>query len=241
MKLGYIDESGTEGEEGWFIATAFIIDSNSWMEYDRLPNEIPQDVRTEIDYLKDLRHPQDGLDPDRQHQVSEEIYDRMSRIGFLTISIIVHQPAASNFCDPGDMYNMAFTLLAERFEYILEDENEVGVLFVDERDDRTPRELQQRHYELKRDGSVYANFNRTIGAAAPLRDNESVPMSLADWCSSAVRNHFIRGRPVYYSKIIDHVQRHPSSGEITGSGIKIVPDDRVEELQFHPDNTDFNV
>lgn len=239
MRLGYVDESGTEGEEGWFIVSAFIIDADDWMRYDRLWSELPPDVRSEIDYLKDLRHPHKGLSPERQHDASMDVYEDIDSIGYLVISVIVHQPSASNFCPPEQMYNMAFTFIAERFEYTLEDENEVGVLFVDERDDRTPSELQERHYELKREGSFYADFNRTIGAAAPLRDEESIPMSLSDWVNSAIRNHFVRGRSDYYEQIVDNIQRHPNSGAITGSGIKVVPDDAMSHLEFDPEEEKF--
>lgn len=41
MRLGYVDESGTEAEEGWFILSAFIIDVDEWTRFDRLLGQIP--------------------------------------------------------------------------------------------------------------------------------------------------------------------------------------------------------
>lgn len=239
LRLAYIDESGTEGEEGWFILTAFIIESDIWKGYNQLWMGVPSDVKEEVDSLKELRHPTENLDPDQRHQASMKIYDIIDDLGYRAISILVHQPQATNFCKVEEIYNTAFTYLIERFEYLLTEFDEHGVIFVDERDDKSPLHLQERHYKLKREGTFYADFERTIGAAAPLRDDESIPMSLSDWVGSAIRNCYIRDRPQYYEKIHNNMQRHPRSKKVLGSGIKVVPDDCVNELKAHPDSITF--
>lgn len=239
MKLAYIDESGTEGENGWFLLTAFIIDTEDWMQFNNVDALIPDDIQEKIGYLKELRHPQDGISPEERHEISTSIYEMIDFLGYELITTVTHLPKATNFCPPDEIYNLNFTFLVERIEYNLEDSDEVGVIFVDERDDKSPRQLQELHYELKNSGSHYAEFNRTIGAAAPLRDDESIPMSLADWTASAIRNHFIRGNPDYYQYVVDNVVRHPSTDRITGSGIKPIPDDAVNSFEYHPENTEF--
>lgn len=239
MKLAYIDESGTESEEGWFLLSAFIIDSDDWRKFDNVDLLIPDEVQETIDYLKELRHPHEGISPERRHKISQSIYELADFIGYNSITTITHLPKATNFCPVEDIYDLNFTFLAERIEYTLEEAETVGVLFVDERDDKSPRQLQELHYDLKNSGTHYAEFNRMIGAAAPLRDDESIPMSLADWTASAIRNHFIRGNPDYYQYVVDNVVKHPMTDMITGSGIKPIPDDAVEYFEYHPENTEF--
>lgn len=239
MKLAYVDESGTEREEGWFILSAFIIDSDDWMEYDKLDRLLPNDVRRHISSLKELRHPHDRLDPDRRFDISMEFYDKISEIGYKVISVIVHQPSATNFCPVDQIYDMSFHFLIERIEYFLTEVKEVGLIFVDERADKSPRELQDLHYDLKREGTSYAEFHRTIAAASPLREEESVPMTFADWIGSAIRNCYIRDRPSYYERVHPHMKRNPKNGDIFGAGLKLIPDDRYEELEHHPDSITF--
>jgi hypothetical protein len=239
VKLAYVDESGTEGESDWFILTAFIIDSEDWMVYNRFHDLIPNKISRKIENLKELRHPHDEISHEDRHETSENLYRYMNLVGYKVISIITEQEKAMNFCPKSQIYPLNFTYLVERIEYYLNEVEDVGVIFVDERDDKTPRELQDLHYELKSSGSRYAEFYRTIGAAAPLRDEESIPMTFADWVSSAIRQHFVHGNSDYYKYIVDNVQRNPKTGRITGAGIKLIPDDAASNISFDPEKTSF--
>ena len=163
-------------------------------------------------------------------------------LGYTPIVVVVDQEKALNWGkieSAGDIYQLAFDNLVERFQMTLQNRgsapDDYGVMYIDERDDKSFSEIRDRHYQLQENGTQFIEPTNITGVASPLKDDKSNAMALADWIVSAAGTHLLKGNSRFYERIYDHFERHPDNGDLVGTGVKIVPDTSIEKLEKHPD------
>ncbi|OYR85444.1 hypothetical protein DJ71_07725, partial [Halorubrum sp. E3] len=208
MKLGYFDEAFTEGIDDWFLLGGLILDENSWEAVKNVERALDDDVQEKISGLEDLADPSSDIPREDRRNASDKVYQVLNFLDYTPITIIVDQKSAlhwSKVDEPSDIYNIAFANLIERYQMILQNpgpvDDDYGILFIDERDDKSFRDLRNYHYELKESGTDFVNPENVAGVAAPLRDDKSNGMALADWMVSAAGTHLLKGNSRYYEYI----------------------------------------
>ncbi|MXV63513.1 DUF3800 domain-containing protein [Natronorubrum sp. JWXQ-INN-674] len=237
MKLGYFDEAFTEGADDWFLFGGLVIEESRWRIIERIEESLSDEAREVFnDDLTEI--PKPHYDNNLRSEASETIYGHLDFLGFTPIVALVDQTEALRWNkveEPSDIYNIAFSNVVERFQMYLQKKNDPGIMFIDERDDKSFKDLREYHYEIKEQGTDYVDPENIVGVAAPLRDDKSNGMALADWMVSATGTHLIRGNSDYYRHLYDNFDRHPRTDEVKGVGVKVIPERSIGKLEKHPD------
>ena len=238
MKLCYIDESGRPGDSEWLFLGAFILDAE---DANILPDEIKRGLdlswREELviqeETLKALRKGE-GIDVDRRHELSGQLYSHLSdSIEFDVCCVIFYQPELD--LEPEFIFVEAFKYLIERFQWMLQWNNEYGVVYFDSH--RLSDEIQASQAFLRSKGTDFVEFENIVEVGAPIRDELSQGIQMADLVTSGIRAHFLGITSKWYDDfILPHVRRHPSTGAIQGVGIKVFPDGVEDRLACDPND-----
>jgi len=243
MKLGYFDEAFTEGDDDWFLFGGLLIDEESWQPIERIEEALDKEVREEFDGLTQIRKPKPDQDEALRKRGAETIYDTIDDIGYTPIVVLVDQTEALNWDkieNPEDIYMLSFSNLVERLQMALQNDapqsDDYGVMFIDERDDKSFSDLRDHHYAIKQSGTNYVEPTNIVGVSAPLRDDQSNAMALADWIVSAAGTHLLKGNSEYYRHIYDNFETHPKKNSVSGVGVKIIPGESISDLERHPDD-----
>lgn len=240
MKFCYVDESMVPGEDEWFYLGGFIVDLDDALRLEDIVDEaldLNWVEQIEMETLKDLRRG-DVFEVDRRRELSDNLYETLDEeISYTVCVVAVHQESLEKLKDDVVIYIQIFKLLIERFQFLLSREEEYGIIYIDSRD--TDEDIQEAHYRLQRKGTQYLDFDNIVGVSAPIRDEFSRGIQLADLTLAGVRAHLQGLNSRYYRYIFPHMDRNPTDGSINGTGIKVFPKEAIPELEYHPDDTDF--
>jgi hypothetical protein len=129
------------------------------------------------------------------------------------------------FRSPEDVYSTALMFLAERFQHLLQDEDDVGLIVVDSRFREDDRRLRRFFAELEQAGTPYMKLSRIVEGLFLGPSNHSIGLQCADLVAAAT-GAAERGIPQargYLRRLEPRFARHPSSGAIDGVGLKRFP------------------
>lgn len=240
MKVCYVDESGIPGEDEWFFLAGFIVDIEAAV---RLDNEIDTALdlswREEIhmESLKDLRAG-DTFGIERRNELSDDLYNHLDSVMDYTVCAVMFKQTEMDLEEENQIYVLAFKYLLERFQWILERTDEYGSVYNDTH--RLSSDIQEAHHHLQRGGSDYLDFDNIVGVAAPVSDELSRGIQMADLVASGIKAHFFDIESRYYvDYFLPHIDRKPTTGDIMGTGIKVFPDGVEDSLSYHPNREDF--
>lgn len=227
MQLIFVDESTPEE---WFVLGAFAIDASNWYG---LEEDIMDVVGLDIDNLKELRWTEGSITREVSESLSFDVYDYLDASVPYTVWGVLIDTDAQDLSE-SQAHKSALVLLFERLQMYLDRQDEVGAVFIDSNEE-VANELRETDYRLKQHGTFYQDIDRLVGVLTPIKDEHSIGVQLADWVAAAIQAYYIRDIEKYYNRIESHLDRHPTTGDISGVGIKITPDDSAESLMNSPD------
>ena len=242
MRLCYVDESLVPGADEWFYLGGVVLPIEDALRLDdEIEAALELDWREDIqmDTLKDLRRG-NTFSVERRRELSRDLYEHLNdTLDYRVCCTILHQDSLESITGEVPIYMQAFKLLMERFQWqlIRGGEEDYGIVYIDSRD--SDGDIQEAHHRLQQSGSSFVDFENIVGVSAPIRDEFSRGIQLADLIVAGIRAHFQDLTSRYYQYICPHLDRHPRSGEILGTGIKVFPDEGVEHLEYHPNQTSF--
>jgi hypothetical protein len=130
------------------------------------------------------------------------------------------------FSTSEDTYATALMFLAERFQMLLEREDDLGIIVVDSRFRDDDARLRRFFADLTEEGSPYVKFQRIVEGLFLGPSHYSLGLQCADLvvsCTASAerRNAQARG---YLRKLLPQFATHPSTGELDGVGLKRFPE-----------------
>lgn len=130
------------------------------------------------------------------------------------------------FSNNEETYATGLMFLAERFQMLLEAEDDVGMIVVDSRFREEDARLRRFFADLTHNGSPYSKLDRIIEGLFLGPSHYSIGLQCADLVcaitAAAERgNGQARG---YLKKLIPRFATHPATGELDGVGIKRFPE-----------------
>lgn len=240
MKFCYVDESGVAGDSDWFLLGGFILDIEDAI---RLDDEINEAIDLNwweyeaMDTLKDLRKGS-TFDIDRRNKLSDMLYEHLDSTMDYTICTIIFDQPEMDLEEEEHIYILGFKFLLERFQKLLERTNEYGSVYNDTH--HLSPDIQEAHHHLQQGGSDFIDFENIAGVSAPISDELSRGIQMADLITAGVRAHFLGIESRYYTEhLLPHVDRNPNTGRIMGTGVKVFPDDATRKLSYHPNQESF--
>jgi hypothetical protein len=138
------------------------------------------------------------------------------------------------FRSPEDVYATALMFLAERFQHLLTEEDDVGMIVVDSRFREDDMRLRRFFADLTEEGTPYMKLGRIVEGLFLSPSHLSLGLQCADLivAATAASERAIGQGSGYVKKLEPRFARHPQSGSIDGVGIKRFPDP-VERPREH--------
>jgi Protein of unknown function (DUF3800) len=130
------------------------------------------------------------------------------------------------FASDEDTYATGLMFLAERFQLLLEAEDDVGMIVVDSRFREDDARLRRFFADLTKDGSPYSRLDRIVEGLFLGPSHYSIGLQCADLVcaitAAAERgNGQARG---YLTTLLPRFATHPVTGALEGVGIKRFPE-----------------
>lgn len=136
------------------------------------------------------------------------------------------ETAPEFFASDEDTYSTGLMFLAERFEYLLAAEDDVGMIVVDSRFREEDSRLRRFFSDLTKDGTPYTRLDRLVEGLFLGPSHYSIGLQCADLVvaitAAAERgNGLARG---YLKTLWPRFAVHPLKGEVEGVGLKRFPE-----------------
>lgn len=127
-----------------------------------------------------------------------------------------------------DVYATALMFLAERFQHLLQAEDDVGLIVVDSRFRDQDQRLRRFFADLERQGTPYMKLSRIVEGLFLGPSRWSIGLQCADLVVAAAvgAERGVAQARGYLRRLEPRFARHPSTGEIAGVGLKRFPDER---------------
>lgn len=228
MQVTYIDEAYSQ-ERDWLFLSSFTLPAADNQNLKETIKDAFNILRwRRMESLKDLRRGE-TFDVETRNEMSRNLYEHLDEQVEYTVHLVaLHQPSL-NFDDDSDVYLQAFKYLMERVQHYLRRRDEWGVAYIDTGENAEA--VQEAHHQLAERGSEYVNFDSIAGLCAPLDDEYSYGIQMADLVGSACRAFMLDIEWRWFMDYVrEHMDRHPRTGEINGTGAKIFPDDARQHL-----------
>jgi hypothetical protein len=130
------------------------------------------------------------------------------------------------FATAEDTYATALMFLAERFQMLLDREDDLGIIVVDSRFREQDARLRRFFADLTEAGTPYVKLGRIVEGLFLGPSDHSIGLQCADLIVSCVAaaergNGQARG---YLKKLLPRFAHHPATGELEGVGLKRFPE-----------------
>lgn len=134
--------------------------------------------------------------------------------------------ASEFFGDDEETYATGLMFLAERFQLLLQQEDDVGAIVVDSRFREQDSRLRRFFSDLTKDGSPYSRLDRLVEGLFLGPSHHSIGLQCADLvCSITAAAERGNGQARGYLKVlVPRFARHPVKGDLEGVGIKRFPE-----------------
>ena len=130
------------------------------------------------------------------------------------------------FANDEETYATGLMFLAERFQLLLEAEDDVGMIVVDSRFREDDARLRRFFADLTHDGSPYSRLDRIIEGLFLGPSHYSIGLQCADLvCAITAAAERGNGQARGYLKVLmPRFATHPATGALDGVGIKRFPE-----------------
>jgi hypothetical protein len=125
-----------------------------------------------------------------------------------------------------DTYATGLMFLAERFQLLLQDADDVGLIVVDSRFREDDARLRRFFADLTKDGTPYSRLDRLVEGLFLGPSHYSIGLQCADLvCSITAAAERGGGQARGYLKtLLPRFAIHPATGELDGVGLKRFPE-----------------
>jgi hypothetical protein len=242
MYIFYLDESGTatyhDSEDRYFFLGGIAIHDSKWMklrgqiELIIKDNPINDKIISEIK-TSDLTYKSENLRNDMATNILNKIYELLSDrdINLFPFAVIIDKnEMISKYAEPADPYELSYIFLFERFQFLLQEKNEIGVISCDRRKGGLECAIVRLHDSIMKREMPFTSINPTqILESVMYHDSRlSKCGQLADVVIHAVKrkytvtiaSHMVNKR---YQFITSHMIRG-NNNKLSGYGIKAFPD-----------------
>jgi len=139
------------------------------------------------------------------------------------------------FRSPEDVYSTALMFLAERFQHLLAEEDEVGAIVVDSRFREDDRRLRRFFADLTEGGTPYMRLDRIVEGLFLGPSHYSIGLQCADLvvAATAASERGVGEGAGYYKRLEGRFARHPQSGALEGVGLKRFPEPGERAREHH--------
>ena len=130
------------------------------------------------------------------------------------------------FTDDDTTYSTGLIFLAERFQFLLAAEDDVGLIVVDSRFHEDDTRLRRFFADLSRDGTPYSRLDRIVEGLFLGPSHYSIGLQCADLvvAITAAAERGAGQASGYLRKLLPRFATHPRTGELEGVGLKRFPD-----------------
>jgi len=130
------------------------------------------------------------------------------------------------FTTEEDTYATGLMFLAERFQFLLRAEDDVGMIVVDSRFREEDTRLRRFFSDLTNDGTPYSRLDRIVEGLFLGPSHHSIGLQCADLVvaiTAAAERGGSQARG-YLKTLLTRFARHPMTGELEGVGLKRFPE-----------------
>jgi len=246
MQLLFIDESGTPtpvdktAESPFFVLGGVIIPviipDESWHSLkDRLEKVKSEfDVKGEIKWRNFFRAKSrksenfiGHLTAEKQEELRVRLFDILANCGFATTICVVADTAAA-YAQPGigtpdALYERAYKLMTERFQYYLQSIRANGIVVCDHRERKDDHRLREFHDNLLSGRhKSYSTYENLIEGLFIAPSHLSVGIQFADMVAGAALRKFKNNDGRFFDRISPTLRRS-AQGEVEGYGLVWIP------------------
>ena len=228
MHLLFLDESGQLSERKFFALGGVALRDSDWPAL----RQMWQETLAEHGWPSDREIKWHGI---RKGEVPPVLADaivatlaRAPITCYVTLLDIVLglEKEPDFFRTDEDTYATGLMFLAERFEHLLEGEDDLGIIVVDSRFREEDTRLRRFFADLQKDGTPYSRLDRIVEGLFLGPSHYSIGLQCADLVvaiTAAAERGGGQARG-YLRKLLPRFAVHPRTGELEGVGIKRFPD-----------------
>ena len=232
MRLLFLDESGKLGEGGLFALGGIALRDRDWPEL----RELWQGTLAAHGWPLDREVKWHGI---RKGQVppalADALFTALAAAPFTAYVCVldtdrgpVEFPPAEHdyFRSSEDVYATALMFLAERFQHLLAEEDDVGAIVVDSRFREDDARLRRFFADLTEGGTPYMRLDRIVEGLFLGPSHYSIGLQCADLvvAATAASERGIGEGAGYFKRLERRFARHPQSGALEGVGLKRFPE-----------------
>lgn len=233
MHLLFLDESGTP-DEGIFALGGVIVRADDWPEirsrWDLCMEQCGWPGRDEFKWSGTQRSK-------AASDAAGQVYNCLAGLPLRCLVTVLYTEVGGPdlkekfFATPDDVYETAFTFVAERFQRFLVTEDSHGVIVLDSRryaeDDHMRRFFDRIHSE----GTEFAELDRIVDGLMLGPSHYSLGLQLADLIVGPTRaSRFKTGDASRFFNLLEpRFLKNPNTGKLNGVGLKVFPGARDED------------
>ena len=139
------------------------------------------------------------------------------------------------FRSPEDTYSTALMFLAERFHYLLQAEDDLGIIVIDSRFHEQDARLRRFFGDLTEEGTPYMRLERIVEGLFLGPSHYSIGLQCADLvvAATAAAERGVGAGSGHLRKLLPRFARHPATGELAGVGLKRFPETEPRAREEH--------
>ena len=228
MHLLFLDESGQLSEHRFFAIGGVALRDSDWHEL----RDLWQTTLAEHNWPVEKEVKWHGI---RKGEVPPALADAI-------VAALAHAPLRCYvtlldielgltaepkfFSNDEETYSTGLMFLAERFQMLLEAEDDVGMIVVDSRFREDDARLRRFFADLTHNGSPYSKLDRIVEGLFLGPSHHSIGLQCADLvCAITAAAERGGGQARGYLKtLLPRFATHPATGEVEGVGIKRFPE-----------------
>jgi Protein of unknown function (DUF3800) len=241
VRLLFLDESGKLGEGGLFALGGVALRDRDWPELRVLWQATLAAHRWPLEREVKWHGIRTGEVPPA---LADAVYSALATAPFTAYVCVldtdrgpVEFPPAEHayFRSPEDVYATALMFLAERFQHLLADEDDVGAIVVDSRFREDDARLRRFFADLTDEGTPYMRLDRIVEGLFLGPSHYSIGLQCADlvMAATAAAERGIPEGGGYFKRLEGRFARHPQSGALEGVGLKRFPEPGERERGHH--------
>ncbi len=239
--LLFLDESGKLDQGGSFALGGIAVRDTDWPALRELWQEALRGAGWPLDREVKWHGIRKGEVPPG---LADDVYAALARAP-LTAYVAVMDldrgpevfPTAehSYFRSPEDVYATALMFLAERFQHLLADNDERGIIVVDSRFRDEDTRLRRFFGDLQEEGTPYMKLDRIVEGLFLGPSHYSIGLQCADLvvAATAAAERGVGLGGGYFKRLEPRFATHPARGTIDGVGLKRFPDPEARQKESH--------
>lgn len=228
----FVDESGTEQHT---VLAGVIVTGPDWKAMETrvrqlklryFPDLDPYEVELRSHDILQRKKAFKRLDDEQRRELMTDLTRLIQQLQFCLIGALIHnEPAQQQYGHLGDIYELAYTFLLERFQMHIQGPGRYGMVICDSRSKSQDYGLALHHLSLLTGKSRISPINfRSVVGTLVVQDSRLEPgLQIADLCAYTILRHRGSGKPYAPWKVIEPKFRRDENGNYMGIGLKEFP------------------